>query len=48
MNEPPKDSPDILTLISYLIAAAILIPIGWWLKSERLFGFGDWVMSLFY
>lgn len=40
--------PDTLTLISHLIAAAILIPIGWWLKSNELFGFGEWVVSLFH
>jgi len=40
--------PDALTLISNLIAAAILLPIAWWLKSNELFGFGDWVVSLFH
>lgn len=39
---------DVLTLISQLIAAAILLPIAWWLKSNELFGFGDWVVSLFH
>lgn len=42
------DKPDVLTLISYMIAAALLIPVGWWLKDQRLFGFGDWVVGLFY
>ncbi len=41
------DKEDMLSLISYLIAAAIIIPIGWWLKSHELFGFGAWVMSWF-
>lgn len=45
MNQP--NATDALTLVSYLIAAAILMPIAWWLKSERLFGFGDWVVSFF-
>lgn len=44
MNQPT----DALTMISYLIATAMLLPLGWWLKSERLFGFGDWVVSLFH
>lgn len=46
--KPEKEGPDGLTIVSYIIAAAILIPIGWWLKEHRLFGFGDWVVSLFY
>ena len=44
MNDPK--SPDGLTIISYLIAAAILIPIGWWLKENL--GLADWLRSLFY
>ena len=40
--------PDTLTVISYAIAAAILLPVGWWLKANGLFGFGDWVVSLFH
>lgn len=43
-----NDTPDAISIISYLVAAAMLIPLGWWLKSERLFGFGDWVVSLFH
>ena len=41
-----EKQPDFLTIISYLIAAAILLPVGWWLQSNRMFGLGDWVMSL--
>ncbi|KSV83687.1 hypothetical protein N181_25260 [Sinorhizobium fredii USDA 205] len=42
------DKPDILTLVSNMIALAILLPLGWWLHEQRLFGFGDWVVSLFH
>lgn len=44
--------PDAITLISYLIAAAILIPIGWWLKKTYGAPVGDgqaganWLFSL--
>jgi hypothetical protein len=50
LKEPqkPLSGDDVLSLVSYLIAAAMLIPFGWWLKSHRLFGFGDWVVSLFH
>lgn len=47
-NEPPKGAPDALTMFSYLLAAAILMPVAWWLKSNELFGFGAWVVSLFH
>jgi hypothetical protein len=42
------EKPDPLAYISYLIAAAILLPLGWWLKEQELFGFGAWVMSWLY
>lgn len=42
------DKPTALDFISYLLAAAILIPFGWWLKSNELFGFGAWVVGLFH
>ncbi|WP_272940641.1 hypothetical protein [Sinorhizobium meliloti] len=42
------EKTDILALISHMIALAILLPIGWYLHSVRLFGFGDWVVSLFH
>ena len=49
MNEPKKSkSPDTIQIISYFIAAAIILPIAWWLKQNELFGFGDWVVSLFH
>ncbi|MDM7850170.1 hypothetical protein QUF18_03855 [Pseudochrobactrum kiredjianiae] len=43
-----QNNPQPFALIGYIIAAALLLPLGWWLKEERLFGFGDWVVSLFY
>ncbi|WP_179302409.1 hypothetical protein [Mesorhizobium sp. WSM4308] len=39
------DKDELLTFVSYLIATAIIIPIGWWLKAHEAFGFGAWVMS---
>lgn len=45
MNETP-DKPDIWHYVGYGLAAAILLPVGMWLKSQELFGFGDWVVSL--
>jgi type IV secretory pathway TrbD component len=42
------DKPDALTFFCNLIAAAIILPIGWWLKEHELFGFGAWVVSLFH
>jgi hypothetical protein len=45
MSEPTK--PDAISFISYLLAAAIIIPIGWWLKANEVFGFGAWVQSWF-
>lgn len=46
MTEPPTNKPDMLTLVSYLIAAAILIPIGWWLKESHAGDIGHWILSL--
>lgn len=40
------DKPDALTLISYLIAAAMLLPLGWWLKENL--GLAEWMRSFFY
>jgi hypothetical protein len=46
--EPLQVNRDaILNFVSYAIASAIVVPIGMWLKSEHLFGFGDWVVSWF-
>jgi hypothetical protein len=35
MNEQDR-KPDSSSLLSYLIAAAVLIPVGWWLKANFL------------
>jgi hypothetical protein len=40
--------PDAITIVSHLIALAIVLPIGWWLRSSELFGFGEWVVGLFH
>lgn len=37
--------PDGLTVVSYIIAAAILLPLGWWLKENL--GLAEWLRSLF-
>ena len=42
------EKPVVLSLISHLAGAAIILQIGWWLKANDLFGFGDWVVSLFH
>lgn len=40
----PK-KPDMLTVISTLIAAAIVLPLVWWMKENL--GIAEWVNSLF-
>lgn len=46
------EKPDPIEFISYLIAAAIVIPIGWWLKAKYGAPVGngqeqaDWLFSL--
>lgn len=47
MTDEPKPKPDPYKFIGYLLALAILTPIGWWLRENEVFGFGDWVASLF-
>lgn len=42
------EKPSALTLICNVLAAAMLIPLAWWLREQELFGFGDWVVSLFH
>ena len=42
-GEPKK--PDMLTIVSTLIAAAIVIPIGWWAKDNL--GIAEWLRSMF-
>lgn len=38
MPDPDKNPPDTLTIISYLLAAAMLAPIAWWLKESHIIG----------
>lgn len=40
------EKPDPLTLVSYLIAAAILLPIGWWLKTNYSGEVGYYILSM--
>jgi hypothetical protein len=40
------EKPDLLTLVSYTIAAALLLPLGWWLKANHAEGIGHYVLSL--
>ncbi|MFQ6183657.1 hypothetical protein ACLMJV_17140 [Sinorhizobium meliloti] len=40
------DKPDALTTISYLVAAAILLPLGWWLKANYAADVGYFILSL--
>jgi len=44
MNE--RQSPDPLTLFSYLLVAAILLPLGWWLKAHHSEDIGYFILSL--
>lgn len=45
MHEKPKT--DYYSLAGTIIAAAILFPIGMWLKSHQVFGLGAWIVSWF-
>lgn len=38
--------PDVLTLVSYLIAAAVLLPLGFWLKQNYATDVGHFILSL--
>lgn len=40
------DKPDALALISYLVAAAMLLPLGWWLKANYANDVGHFILSL--
>lgn len=37
---------DALTIVSYLIAAAIVLPLAWWLKDYL--DLAEWMRSFFY
>lgn len=42
------EKPDVISLISYGIASALLLPIGWYLKANYAEQLGGWVISWFY
>lgn len=45
MIKPEKRGPQQFALLGYLIAAAVLLPLGWWLKANTdIIG---WLGSLF-
>lgn len=46
LNETPK--PDAISIISYFIAAAVLIPIGWWLKAHLVPELAAWSRDWFH
>lgn len=46
-RENSKGTPDALTVFSYFLAAAILIPIGWWLKANYAVTVGEWIRSFY-
>jgi hypothetical protein len=43
LNQP---GPDWHSIISYLIAAAILVPIGWWAKDNIAPHVAEWIRGL--
>lgn len=47
-NEQPKGSPDMATIIGYIVAAALLLPLGWWLKANYAADLGSWTLSWFH
>jgi hypothetical protein len=42
-----NDTPDAISIISYLVAAAMLIPLGWWLKANYASDVGGFILSFF-
>lgn len=40
------EKPDMLTTASYLIAAALLLPLAWWLKANYAADVGYFILSL--
>lgn len=43
-----NDKPDAIAVVSYFLAAAVLIPIGWWMKANYAHDMGAWTLSLFH
>lgn len=44
MSDEPKPKTDPYKFVGYLLALAILTPIGWWL--HRHLGLADWLRSI--
>lgn len=45
-QDQPSGKPSPVSLISYLIAAAILLPVGWWLKANYAKEVGHQILTL--
>jgi hypothetical protein len=45
-DKPNPEKPSTLAVVSYLVAAAILLPIGWWLKENYAADLGYQILSL--
>jgi len=45
-EEPKAAATDILSIVSYLIAAALLFPLAWWLKANYAKDVGHFILSL--
>lgn len=43
-----EQKPDAISVISYLLAAAFLLPLGWWLKANYAEDIGGFIISFFY
>lgn len=42
-----NEKPDAISLAGYLLAAALLLPLGWWLKANYAEDVGAFVLSFF-
>jgi hypothetical protein len=42
------EKPDAVSLLSYALASALLLPLGWWLKANYASELGGWILSWFY
>ncbi|WP_256377855.1 MULTISPECIES: hypothetical protein [Brucellaceae] len=43
-----QNNPQPFALIGYIIAAALLLPLGWWLKANYAGDLAAWMRSFFY
>jgi len=46
VKEDRPGETDILSVICYLAAAAMLLPLGWWLKAHYAGDVGRFILSL--